>query len=434
MSAETPRMEFRRNARGHSLRPWAPRTVPRLLVESTTRAATCFLSGSLNTEFVSSSVQNVARGVLNIMLIHQLKTVAIGLLGVACLGLGVMALARQVPGARQGVSQTGPVSDRTKEPARPRVLDLVGATSSVPEKTVSIHVPFDCSVDKILVDLGSSVRPGDPLLELSSTVLAEAKSNFEIATSQWNRDRKVLDYKSPLARANNISHKEIIEAENDEAQSRLKMKLARDKLLVYGLTENEIGNAKNEDGAEKARMILRSPASGTVIRRNAVQGNYYSSADTLLVIASLDTLLVIAGVDAPDAEKLAIGQRLTVKFGFTDQITNARVEAISWDAVGENGKALIRTSIPNPGHRLRANMLVRLGVELVPEVASKGVTEAVVPETSSLSLERRLNEMERKLERLLDEKRGRSANEEILRRLSELEGKLDRVLKPPAGQ
>ena len=31
------------------------------------------------------------------------------------------------------------------------------------------------------------------------------------------------------------------------------MKLARDKLLVYGLTEKEIENASNEDGVQKAQ-------------------------------------------------------------------------------------------------------------------------------------------------------------------------------------
>ena len=45
------------------------------------------------------------------------------------------------------------------------------------------------------------------------------------------------------------------------------MKLAKDKLLVYGLTEKEIENAKSEDGVQKARMILRSRADGVVVLR-----------------------------------------------------------------------------------------------------------------------------------------------------------------------
>ena len=55
------------------------------------------------------------------------------------------------------------------------------------------------------------------------------------------------------------------------------MKLAKDKLLVYGLTDKEIEDAKNEDGVQKARMILRSRADGIVIKRTVVQGNYYDS-------------------------------------------------------------------------------------------------------------------------------------------------------------
>ena len=78
-----------------------------------------------------------------------------------------------------------------------------------------------------------------------------------------------------------MPRKELIEVENDEAQSRLKMKLAKDKLLVYGLTDKEIENAKSEDGVQKAKMILRSRAAGVVVERTVVTGNYYTSADLL---------------------------------------------------------------------------------------------------------------------------------------------------------
>ena len=121
------------------------------------------------------------------------------------------------------------------------------------------------------------VKKGDPLLELFSTDLAEAKSDYEVAVSQWNHDKKVSTTRPRWPRTSTLARKELIEVENDEAQSRLKMKLAKDKLLVYGLTEKEIEDAKNEDGVQKARMILRSRADGVVVKRTVVQGNYYDS-------------------------------------------------------------------------------------------------------------------------------------------------------------
>ena len=63
----------------------------------------------------------------------------------------------------------------------------------------------------------------------------------------------MLDYKAPLAKSEALPRKELIEIKNDEAKSRLQMKLAKDKLLVYGLTEKEIEDAQNEDGVQKAR-------------------------------------------------------------------------------------------------------------------------------------------------------------------------------------
>ena len=160
----------------------------------------------------------------------------------------------------------------------PTILSLFGTTDYDPATVTTVRVMFDSRVDKVLVDLGSVIKEKQPLLELFSADLAAAKSDYELAQSQWDHDKKVLNYKSPLARENTLPKKELIEVENDEAQSRLKMKLAKDKLLVYGLTEQEIEAAKNEDGQEKARMTLRARADGVLVSRDVVNGNYYDSS------------------------------------------------------------------------------------------------------------------------------------------------------------
>jgi cobalt-zinc-cadmium efflux system membrane fusion protein len=78
--------------------------------------------------------------------------------------------------------------------------------------------------------------------------------------------------------------KELIEAENDEAQSRLKLELATNKLLALGLTPDEIEGIEKESRERKARLTLRSPVDGTVVQRAAVPGNYYDAKDDLVLI------------------------------------------------------------------------------------------------------------------------------------------------------
>ena len=140
---------------------------------------------------------------------------------------------------------------------QPTILSLFGTTDYDPATVTTVRLQFDSRVDKVLVDLGAVVEKDQPLLQLFSTDLAAAKSDYEKAVSQWNHDLKILNYKTPLTLDNTLPKKDLIEVENDEAQSRLNMKLARDKLLVYGLTEKEIEASKDEDGQEKARMTLR---------------------------------------------------------------------------------------------------------------------------------------------------------------------------------
>ena len=114
--------------------------------------------------------------------------------------------------------KTAPVKPQTE----PIILRLTGVTDYDPDTLTLVRSQFDCRVDKVLAQLGSVVKKGDPLLEVFSSELAEAKSNYETAQSQWTRDKKVLAYKSELAKVAAIPRKEQIEIENDEAKSRLR--------------------------------------------------------------------------------------------------------------------------------------------------------------------------------------------------------------------
>jgi membrane fusion protein, heavy metal efflux system len=270
--------------------------------------------------------------------------------------------------------KTVPVKHQTE----PTILKLFGTTDYDPATVTVVRTQFDSRVDRVIVDLGSTVQKGDPLLELFSADLAEAKSNYEAAISQWARDKKVLDYKTPLAQGNNIARKEVIEAENDEAQSRLKMKLAKDKLLVYGLTDKEIENARNEDGVQKARMILRSRASGVVVQRKVVTGNPYTSADLLMTIAPLDHLWVQGSVSELDADQVEVGQKLKIIFPYANLTIEATVSYIDKAIDSDSRSAKFRTSIRNPEGKLKAGMFARMLLEVRPKPGSTLIPRAAM--------------------------------------------------------
>jgi cobalt-zinc-cadmium efflux system membrane fusion protein len=276
--------------------------------------------------------------------------------------------------------KTVPVRAQTE----PIILRLAGVTDYDPATLTIVRSQFDkCRVEKVLVDLGAVVKKGDPLLEVFSTDLAKAKNNYEMAVSQWTRDKRTLDYKTPLAKADALPRKELIEIENDEAKSRLEMKLARGNLLVYGLTEKEIEDAVNEDGLQKARLTLRSRADGIVIKRTVVQGNFYDSSDELMQIAPLDHLWVRGSVSELDADKVEVGQTIRIIFPYTDRTIDEQVEYIDKAIDPETRAAKFRASIPNPEKRFKAGMFVRVLLEIPPKPG-----RTVIPRGAVVSVDR----------------------------------------------
>ncbi len=81
-----------------------------------------------------------------------------------------------------------------------------------------------------------------------------------------------------------VPSKDLAEPINAEAQSRLRLKLAKDKLLLYGLTEVEIKNIPSEQGESRARFTLRSPLDGRVAEVVAEPGDLYNALGVLLTI------------------------------------------------------------------------------------------------------------------------------------------------------
>jgi cobalt-zinc-cadmium efflux system membrane fusion protein len=247
-----------------------------------------------------------------------------------------------------------------KPQTEPMHLEVNGATAYDPNTQSKVRPKFPSLIDKVYVEQGQRVAKGDPLVDLFSPDLAAAKSDYEVKKQQWLHDQTEFAraeglYKLPVPA---ISQKEFLNIQNDEKQSNVKQKVARDVLVVYGLTDSEIEGIASETGAQKAKMTLRSPASGVVIQREAVEGNRYDITDTLLVIAPLDHFWVWGNVYPSDASRVSIGQDWVIDAQFIQKTVRTKVEAITSDIDKDSKTVRIRTRIDNLGGRLKADMLV----------------------------------------------------------------------------
>jgi RNA polymerase sigma factor (sigma-70 family) len=281
--------------------------VPPALASVTVRTARALTTdGEVVVGTVSNAIAHLMKGAMRAMFLSRLKIAAAILLTMGVLGAGATIFAGQEP---RGEAKPGESTDRARISAlEDRVRELERKLDSLlvlqrdrvpadekprglqakvdPDALRKIRPRFECLVERVHVRLGQAVKVGDPLVDLFSADLAAAKNDFLARTIQWEHDQRLLQLREKLYKSGAVSEGVWVDTRNDEARSRLDKNLARDRLRLYGLGENEVEEIPAEDGERKARMTLRSPVSGTVIAVETSPQDLADPKSVLLVITT----------------------------------------------------------------------------------------------------------------------------------------------------
>jgi cobalt-zinc-cadmium efflux system membrane fusion protein len=265
-----------------------------------------------------------------------------------------------------------------KPQIEPLKLELTGRTAYDPNSLNKVRPRFDTLVEKVHAEPGQQIHKGDPLVDLDSVDLAAAKSDLQAKYVQWQRDLRVLKLHEKLALEGATALQVYIDGQNAENKSRLDYATARDKLRILAVPDADVDPLIQKLGdlpattaalgtiADKAKMTLRSRVDGIVIQREVVPGNFYDENDVLMTIAPLDHLWVQANVYEVDQAKVAVGQKLEIRFPFLQQTTQGTVEYVSSEVSRETRAVQIRASITNLGGKLKSDMLVKVALQIPP--------------------------------------------------------------------
>lgn len=276
---------------------------------------------------------------------------------------------------------------------KPIKLELTGRTAYDDTTITKVRSRFDTRIEKVFATIGQKVKKGDPLVELYSTDLASAKTDFQTKFVQWQHDLKLLNLRAKLVKEGGISQQLFVDTQVDEQKSRLDFTIAGEKLTVLDIPRDEIdpliqhlGDDNIDprsffDVGDKARMTLRSKANGFVISREAVPGNFYESTEVLMQIAPLDHLWVWVNVYELDQDKVKAGMSIEIEFPFLDKTITGKVDYIAPEVSQETRAVRIRAVVPNKDAELKSQMLVKAMLEIPP---IKGQT--VIPRLSVVTL------------------------------------------------
>ena len=197
--------------------------------------------------------------------------------------------------------------------------------------------------------LGDHVEPDQPLVTLSSVVLAEAQGQLVVATREWKRVEK-------LGRKV-VSEQRFIEA-------RVAWRQARSRLLAYGLRQADVDQltARGGDSGANGRFDLVAPQAGTVIQDDFIAGQMVEPGVVLFVVTDESLLWVEARINPLLAGKLKVGTPARV--GSDGVWLNGKVVQVH-HTLDERTRTLgIRIAVSNPGDKLHPGQFVEARLQL----------------------------------------------------------------------
>jgi Cu(I)/Ag(I) efflux system membrane fusion protein len=216
---------------------------------------------------------------------------------------------------------------------------------------------------------GRYVRKGEPLAGLYSPELLASQQEL-INLTNWKR---------PETGDHDLG--ELMDRDRDAI-----MNAARKRLRLWDISEDQIRRVE-QTGEPLRTVILKSPVSGYVIQKMALQGMRVMAGEKLFDIADLSTLWVIADIYEGDLADVRIGDRAKITLSYASgKEIDSRIDFVSPVFSGETRTAKVRFVIPNPSGLLKPQMFAQVEIKIplgkrlvIPEdaVIDTGVRQVV---------------------------------------------------------
>ncbi len=253
------------------------------------------------------------------------------------------------------------------------ILSLTGTLIAFQEVRVTSKIPG--KVQRVLVDVGSRVKPGDTLIQLeqrelvlavdqAEAGLANAKANLEICKTTFNR----LD--------NLLKDKAISKMKYDNAKARLDIARAQ-------VWQDRAAVASAKEQLENATITC--PIDGIVAKKNVEVGEVVSPpimpGKALLDVVDMRHLKTTVNVSENRVKEVYIGQETIITAdGFRGEFFPGKVSKISPVVDPRSRTFEVEVLISNPESKLKPGMFARVQIVLakrtyVVKVSLDAVTE-----------------------------------------------------------
>ncbi|MFL6248043.1 MAG: efflux RND transporter periplasmic adaptor subunit [Thermoanaerobaculia bacterium] len=282
----------------------------------------------------------------------RLGKILVLLIVLALASVGVYAVARNGKKKEGGMKEV--------EVTQGTIVEKAVAVGQIqPRQKFQVKSKISGIVRRALVQVGDTVKAGDPLFEIAPDPtpleVSEVDRRVESATASFRRAE------SDFNRSNELAASGVL-PRSDVDQKKEAYELAR--VALFKAQQDRDLTRKGRLSARGQESIIRAPAARTVLTRTVNEGDpivpltSYQPGTEMATIADMSDLIFKGTVDEIDVGKLSMGMQARIKVGAlpTDVVTG-HVARIAPQAQQKEGATLFDVEIeldPNQKITLRA--------------------------------------------------------------------------------
>ena len=215
-----------------------------------------------------------------------------------------------------------------------------------------VGAPVASRIVRINVSPGQAVRAGQVLAILQNSEVGKARSEAISAQARLELANRTLDRKRRLGAERIVAQREIQEAEANVESASAELRATKATLRSLGLSGTDA-----EHLSDDPTFSVRSPVSGIVIDRDAVQGQLADPSKPLFRVGNLGRLWLTVHAFERDAVRVKVGSSARIIFpALPGQTYSGRVTLVGKQVEPDSRTVPIRIEIENRDGSLRPGM------------------------------------------------------------------------------
>ena len=192
------------------------------------------------------------------------------------------------------VKRAGIVTTPVSEAASTSNIRLPGVVAPNAYRQVTVTPLVSGRISAVSAQLGERVRRGQPIAQIYSPELAEARTRYVSAVAMLDAHDRELRRTQKLVEIGAASRQELERIHAEHVAQTATVQSTRSQLELLGVPESKLDTA----GIEKfnATAAVPAPIDGVVIERAANVGLNVDPATKLLTVVDLSTVWIVADI------------------------------------------------------------------------------------------------------------------------------------------